>query len=59
MARGGEMIPPFYTEQQLLDYRKAVIEECKKLILDDAYAITFQSFGQYRIALAKELEKMK
>ena len=53
------MIPPFYTEQQLLDYRKAVIEECKKLILDDAYAITFQTFGQYRIALAKELEKMK
>ncbi len=39
--------------------RADLIDECKKLILDDAYAITFQTFGQYRTALAKELEKMK
>lgn len=27
-------------------------EACAKLVLDDAWALTFQTFGQYRAALA-------
>lgn len=51
--------PGYYTEAQLLAYRAELLEACKKLVLDDAHAITFQTLGQYRTALAKELEKMK
>lgn len=33
------------------DYMK----EAERLIADDSYAMTFQSFGQYRAALLREL----
>ena len=40
----------------LIEYGKAMAaaerEACAKAVLDDAWALTFQTFGQYRTALA-------
>lgn len=33
------------------------LEQLRKLIADDGYAMTFQSLGQYRTALLKELDR--
>jgi hypothetical protein len=38
---------------------EATKEKAKQLVLDDAYALTFQRFGQYRTALAKEIGELK
>jgi CTP-dependent riboflavin kinase len=44
----------------LLSVRKDAYRECAELIQDDAYAISFQSMGQYRSALLKAiLSKME
>ena len=48
----------YYTLGQLLAVRREAIEECKKLVLDDAWATTFQTFGQYRTALADAIRKL-
>lgn len=33
--------------------------ETRKMILDDAYAITFQTMGQYRTQMAKNVANLK
>jgi hypothetical protein len=36
----------------------APLAELRRLIADDAYAMTFQTFGQYRTALLKAADKI-
>ena len=43
---------------QRLAYNKA-LAEAAKLIGNDAYAISFQTMGQYRTALIAAIEKLK
>ena len=42
-----------YGEQCALVEREAI----RRLVLDDAWALTFQTFGQYRSALAAAIRK--
>lgn len=38
---------------------EAANHETRKMILDDAYAITFQTMGQYRTQMAKNVANLK
>lgn len=48
-----------YTAEDMRSYaRQAVaaeMEQFRRLVLDDAWAMTFQTMGQYRTALAKAM----
>jgi hypothetical protein len=49
----------FSTDQMLAwgqEVRRMALEELRSLIADDAYAISFQTFGQYRTALLKAID---
>lgn len=42
-------------KEKILKVRKDAYRECAEIIQDDAYAISFQSMGQYRSALLKAI----
>ena len=45
--------------QSLAEHDKEVIERCKKIVADDALAISFQSLGAYRSAIIKAINALK
>lgn len=58
-ATGGrvERYEDGFTADQMCAAILAEREQLRRLVLDDAWAMTFQTMGQYRTALAKAISK--
>lgn len=57
----NSIIPLFYSTstQSLAEHDNEVIDQCKKIVADDALAITFQSMGAYRSEIIRQIGALK
>jgi hypothetical protein len=68
LAKNGSSLESDQQLEKLTTHEKALLQRIQKyksikskiisLLMDDAYCISFQTIGQYRSALVKEIDKL-